>query len=107
MAPPSPVRDVEFVVNIFEAVTGVELGTLKVRETTKLIDVHSKLLGVVGNVGFAFETKLVQGTTVWDEPYGSPFYGAIDGASYGVMKIRQTNVIYVDHQRRLNKEMKT
>jgi hypothetical protein len=97
----------QFSVNIFEVLTGVCLGTLKVRQTTKLIDVHSKLIAAMGSVGFAFETKLVQGTTVWDEPYGSPFYGAIDGASYGVMKIRQTNVIYVDHQRRLNKEMKT
>ena len=103
LAPPSPEQDAQFTINIIVAFTGAVLGTMKVRETTRLIDVHSMLLGAVGGCGYSCEAKLVEGANVWDKPYSTPFRGAVAGATYGVIKVPLENVVYMDHQRRLNR----
>ena len=100
ITPSSPPGPEKFEIDLIGAVTGANLGSLKVKPATRLIDVQLRLLAAVGGVGRAYEAHLLKGTDEFDEPFGTPFAHAASGDVYGVVKAPTSTPVYMDTDRK-------
>lgn len=101
ISPSSPARPGEIVVLLTGACSGTDLGRLKVRAETSLLEVQSKLLTAVGGFGCKHEAHLVQKTDYYSDSCEQPFKNAASGDTYCVLlKQPLTNTAFLDLARK-------
>ena len=101
LAPPSPRCESEIIVSLM-SMAGIDLGTLKVKQTTYMIDVFDKLMSCVGgSLGFTWQPVIISPAGyIYDEAYHKPFLYAREGDVFTLIKADMKDTRYVDAGRR-------
>ena len=100
LPPCSPSRGAEFAVNLKAALTGEDLGQLKVTSTTELRDVHQALLAAIGGMGVSVSVMLMVGGKTFENPVDRPFLEANHGSEVLLFKQLTSDMYYADVTRR-------
>ena len=96
LPPSSPTKGAEFLVNLKAALTGEDLGQLKVTSTTEMRDVHQSLLAAVGGMGMSFSAIVVVGGKTFEHPLDQPFLEANNGSEVLLLKQQTSDMYYLD-----------
>lgn len=98
--------DDEFVVDMVGALTGQNLGQLKVTSSTTLMEVRVPLIGATGGGVNMFEIHLLDARgQVFENSSSTPFANASPHDVFQVIKVKMSDMIYLDLDRKTKREM--
>ena len=95
----SPLRATEFLVQVQMAITGEDLGVIKVSKGVLLRDIQRQLLGAAGGLGVARQAAVIVDDTYYEESSAKPFQNSFHGQRITVVTIPTTDMVYVDQAR--------
>lgn len=80
------------------ALTGQNIGVIKVTPDVRLIDIRKGILTGAGG-SLLQEVHLVREGIPYNLPFGAPFRRAVDGDVYNVILVPLTDMAYLDYER--------